>query len=248
MTIRRKVIPLYGALFGGITLMPPRAAGRCLPAARLARATNRLPIPTEPHRSPSGECPASSFRAPRIARCAVAVPECREPARRNLGHSAVPAKWQCVPCTGFRRERAARQAPSGTFSPLNSSLPRTQNLDSSARWCDSFRAPKRVCRLSVRTFGKFGRGNVRAFPPRPWRSPVDRTDRAAASAARNRNPGWRDRPLCFHFSVEPTKAHRTELIYRCGALAPRIRSTNQNAQIATKESAKIPPHARKVDP
>ena len=53
---------------------------------------------------------------------------------------------------------------------------------------------------------------------------------------------------CFHFSVEPTKARRIGLNYRCGALAPRNRSTNQNAQIATKQSAKIPPHARKVDP
>jgi hypothetical protein len=35
--------------------------------------------------------------------------------------------------------------------------------------------------------------------------------------------------------------------HKCGALAPRNRSTNQNAQIATKERAKIPPHARKVD-
>ena len=35
--------------------------------------------------------------------------------------------------------------------------------------------------------------------------------------------------------------------HKCGALAPRNRSTYQNAQIATKERAKIPPHARKVD-
>ena len=35
--------------------------------------------------------------------------------------------------------------------------------------------------------------------------------------------------------------------HRCGALAPRNRSANQNAQIATKERTKIPPHARKVD-
>ena len=35
--------------------------------------------------------------------------------------------------------------------------------------------------------------------------------------------------------------------HKCGALAPRNRSTNQNAQIATKERTKIPPHARKVD-
>jgi len=41
-----------GSLFGGVTLMPPGAAGRCLPAARLAKATNRLPIPTELHRLP----------------------------------------------------------------------------------------------------------------------------------------------------------------------------------------------------
>jgi hypothetical protein len=34
--------------------------------------------------------------------------------------------------------------------------------------------------------------------------------------------------------------------HKCGALAPRNRSTYQNAQIATKERAKIPPHARKV--
>jgi hypothetical protein len=32
----------------------------------------------------------------------------------------------------------------------------------------------------------------------------------------------------------------------CGALAPRHRSTNQNAQIAKNERKKIPPHARKV--
>ena len=32
-----------------------------------------------------------------------------------------------------------------------------------------------------------------------------------------------------------------------GALSPRSRSTNQKAQIATKLSAKIPPHRRKVD-
>ena len=32
-----------------------------------------------------------------------------------------------------------------------------------------------------------------------------------------------------------------------GALAPRNRSTNQNAQIATNEKTNIPPHARKVD-
>jgi len=35
--------------------------------------------------------------------------------------------------------------------------------------------------------------------------------------------------------------------HKCGALAPRNRSANQNAQIATKERTKIPPHARKVD-
>ena len=35
--------------------------------------------------------------------------------------------------------------------------------------------------------------------------------------------------------------------YKCGALAPRNRSTCQNAQIATKERTKIPPHASKVD-
>lgn len=35
--------------------------------------------------------------------------------------------------------------------------------------------------------------------------------------------------------------------HTCGALAPRNRSANQNAQIATKERTKIPPHARKVD-
>jgi hypothetical protein len=35
--------------------------------------------------------------------------------------------------------------------------------------------------------------------------------------------------------------------YTCGALAPRSRSTNQNAQIAAKERTKIDPHARKVD-
>jgi hypothetical protein len=35
--------------------------------------------------------------------------------------------------------------------------------------------------------------------------------------------------------------------HTCGALAPRHRSANQNAQIATKERTKIPPHARKVD-
>jgi hypothetical protein len=35
--------------------------------------------------------------------------------------------------------------------------------------------------------------------------------------------------------------------HKCGALAPRSRSINQNAQIAAKERAKIPPHARKVD-
>ena len=37
---------------GGITLMPPRAAGHWLPAAPLAKARNRLPIPTELHRLP----------------------------------------------------------------------------------------------------------------------------------------------------------------------------------------------------
>jgi hypothetical protein len=35
--------------------------------------------------------------------------------------------------------------------------------------------------------------------------------------------------------------------HKCGALAPRNRSKNQNAQIATKERTKIPPHARNVD-
>ena len=35
--------------------------------------------------------------------------------------------------------------------------------------------------------------------------------------------------------------------HKCGALAPRSRSTNQQAPIATKERTKIPPHARKVD-
>jgi hypothetical protein len=34
--------------------------------------------------------------------------------------------------------------------------------------------------------------------------------------------------------------------HKCGALGPRSRS-NQKAPIATKERAKIPPHARKVD-
>ena len=34
--------------------------------------------------------------------------------------------------------------------------------------------------------------------------------------------------------------------HKCGALAPRNRSTNQKAPIATKERTKIPPHARKV--
>ena len=34
--------------------------------------------------------------------------------------------------------------------------------------------------------------------------------------------------------------------HKCGALAPRNRSTNKNTQIATKERTKIPPHARKV--
>src|SRR6478672_7078233 len=35
--------------------------------------------------------------------------------------------------------------------------------------------------------------------------------------------------------------------HKCGALAPRNRSTNQNAQIARNERKKISPHARKVD-
>jgi len=35
--------------------------------------------------------------------------------------------------------------------------------------------------------------------------------------------------------------------HKCGVLSPRNRSTYQNAQIATKERTKIPPHARKVD-
>ena len=151
--------------------------------SRLAKARDRPPIPTELRRLPSGECPASWFRAPRIARCAVAVPECREPALRNLGHSAVPAKWQCVPCTGFRRERAARQAPSGTFSPLNSSLPRTTEPEFKRQVVRFVPAAKRVCRLSVRTFDKFGSGNVRAFPPRPWRSPIETAQTAAPPRA-----------------------------------------------------------------
>jgi hypothetical protein len=154
-----------------------------------------------------------------------------------------------VPCTGFRRERAARQAPSGTFSPLNSSLPRTTEPGFKRQVVRFVPAAKRVCRLSVRTFDKFGSGNVRAFPPRPWRSPKETAQTAPPPRAlRERETPDGGIGRSFHFSVEPTKAHRTELIYTCGALAPRNRSTNQNAQIATKESAKIPPHARKVDP
>src|SRR5258706_12322078 len=52
---------------------------------RVTEVRNWPPTATELHRLPLGECPASSLRAPRIPRRAVAAPECREPAGRNPG-------------------------------------------------------------------------------------------------------------------------------------------------------------------
>jgi hypothetical protein len=66
-------------------LLALAAVASAIPPLR-TEVRNWPPTATELHRLRSGECPASSLRAPRNPRRAVAAPECRVPAGPNPAH------------------------------------------------------------------------------------------------------------------------------------------------------------------